>query len=144
MPRTCTVCTHQARKDIDKALLDGGPYRGVAERFGASASAVYRHRQDHLPKALVKAAEVAGFVVVILEMVVQEVVNRYGREMASAVAHAERFNNFAFEGAEVSLQDRVEGLRSGYDAWVRGRFDELGVSVAALPDIPHQKVINRT
>ncbi len=57
MPRTCTVCTHPAREEIDKALLDGGPYRGVAERYGASASAVYRHKQDHLPKALVQAVE---------------------------------------------------------------------------------------
>ena len=57
MPRICTICTHPDREGIDKALLDGGPYRGIAERFGASPSAVYRHKQDHLPKALVRAVE---------------------------------------------------------------------------------------
>ena len=58
MARTCTVCIHPAREEIDKALLDGGPYRRIAGRFGASPSAVYRHKKDHLPKALIKAAEV--------------------------------------------------------------------------------------
>ena len=57
MPRTCTVCTHPDREEIDKALLDGGPYRVIAVRFGASASAVYRHKREHLPRALVRAVE---------------------------------------------------------------------------------------
>ena len=55
--RTCTVCSHPDREDIDQALLEGGPYRGIAQRYEASASAVYRHKQDHLPKALVRAVE---------------------------------------------------------------------------------------
>ncbi len=56
MPRTCTICTHEQRPDIDRALLSEEPYRSIAKRYGASASAVLRHR-EHLPKQLVKAQE---------------------------------------------------------------------------------------
>jgi hypothetical protein len=58
VPRTCTVCNHPQRSAIDSALLNGDPYRGVAQRYAASPDAVYRHR-DHLPLALVKAQEAA-------------------------------------------------------------------------------------
>ena len=57
MPRTCTVCIHSDLGLIDAALVAGQPYRGIAKQFQASASAVYRHQQEHLPAALVKANE---------------------------------------------------------------------------------------
>jgi hypothetical protein len=63
MPRSCTVCAHPKREEIDRALVEGvsaaeisGRYRTVGER------AVRRHRSNHLPAKLVmaeKAAEVA-------------------------------------------------------------------------------------
>ena len=63
MPRSCTVCAHPKREQIDLALVEGvsaaeisGRYRTVGER------AVRRHRSNHLPAKLVmaeKAAEVA-------------------------------------------------------------------------------------
>ncbi len=60
MPRICTVCTHPQKEDINKLLVAGTPSRNIAARFGASASAVFRHKQDHLPRALVAAAEARG------------------------------------------------------------------------------------
>jgi hypothetical protein len=56
VPRTCTICTHERRAEIDAALLDGEPYRVIAIRCEASASAVQRHR-EHLPSFIVKAHE---------------------------------------------------------------------------------------
>lgn len=63
MPRSCTVCSHPKREEIDRALVEGvsaaeisGRYRTLGER------AVRRHRSNHLPAKLVmaeKAAEVA-------------------------------------------------------------------------------------
>ena len=63
MPRSCTVCVHAKREEIDRALVEGvsaaeisGRYRTVGER------AVRRHRSNHLPAKLVmaeKAAQVA-------------------------------------------------------------------------------------
>ena len=57
MPRICTICTHPQKEEINKLLVAGTPSRNIAARFGASASAVFRHKQDHLPTALVAAAE---------------------------------------------------------------------------------------
>ena len=57
MSRTCTICTHSDLGLIDAALVAGEAYRSVAKRFEASAPAVYRHQQDHLPVALAKAKE---------------------------------------------------------------------------------------
>ncbi len=56
MPRTCTICTHEQRADIDSALLAEEPYRHMAARYGTSTGALQRHR-EHLPKQLVKAQE---------------------------------------------------------------------------------------
>lgn len=56
MPRTCTVCDHPERPEIDRALLDGEAYRHIAARFDTSTGALQRHR-EHLPNQLVKASE---------------------------------------------------------------------------------------
>jgi hypothetical protein len=46
--RTCTVCSHAAREEIDSALIRRRPYRKIAERFGVTESALSRHLNDHL------------------------------------------------------------------------------------------------
>lgn len=56
MARTCTICRHSERDQIDRALVAGcDTLRGLAATFGVSASAVRRHRTDHVPEALTKA-----------------------------------------------------------------------------------------
>lgn len=55
MPRVCTVCTHADRPAIDQALVAGESFRNVSERFGTSATALFRHKAEHLPAALVQA-----------------------------------------------------------------------------------------
>ena len=57
MPRTCTICGHEARTDIEEALVTGTPYRKIAERFSVSAAALSRHKSGHLPEKLAKAQE---------------------------------------------------------------------------------------
>lgn len=59
MPRTCTICLHPEREAINQALVGPEGYRAVAQRFAASPDAMYRHKADHLPIALVKATEAA-------------------------------------------------------------------------------------
>ena len=57
MPRTCTICTHEQRAEIDRALVAGEPFRNIAERFGTSATALTRHKAEHLPVKLAQARE---------------------------------------------------------------------------------------
>jgi hypothetical protein len=57
VPRTCSICTHERRAEIDRALVGGGSLRDIAGRFSLSKSAVERHGGEHLPARLVQAAE---------------------------------------------------------------------------------------
>ncbi len=56
MPRACTVCIHPERAAIDAALVAGGSLRDIAGQFTLSKSSLERHKADHLPALLVKAA----------------------------------------------------------------------------------------
>jgi hypothetical protein len=57
--RPCSICNHDQRAEIDRALAAGKPFRYVAERFGTSRSAACRHKRDHLAPHLARALEVA-------------------------------------------------------------------------------------
>jgi transposase len=69
MPRTCTVCSHQSRADIEAALVSGGTLRNVAKRFDVGFSSLNRHveaghiqqsiKQEHEAKDEVRALDVA-------------------------------------------------------------------------------------
>ena len=61
MPRKCSLCIHDQRKQIEQALLCGDSYRVVTQRFAVSRDAVARHRR-HLPAALAHARELKGVV----------------------------------------------------------------------------------
>ena len=57
MPQVCGVCRLPNRHQAEEALLAGEPLRNVAKRFGTSSTALYRHKEAHLPAKLIKAAE---------------------------------------------------------------------------------------
>ena len=57
MALKCTVCQHVSRDAIERSLIHGEPMRDVAGRYSLSKSALHRHRNAHLPKALAKAQE---------------------------------------------------------------------------------------
>lgn len=60
MPRTCTICAHNDRSEIDAALLNGEPYRRIAQRYAASPDAVNRHKREHLSSQMAQAARANG------------------------------------------------------------------------------------
>ncbi len=57
MPRSCTVCRHGRRRDVEVALVRREPYRDIARRFSVSKDALSRHAKEHLPDRLLKAQE---------------------------------------------------------------------------------------
>jgi hypothetical protein len=56
MVQTCRVCIHSDRKKIDQEIIKGTSLRDIAGQFSISKSAIDRHKRDHLPDELVKAA----------------------------------------------------------------------------------------
>jgi len=55
MPRSCTLCEHPRREEIDKALVGDSSNLSISSLFGVSESAVRRHKANHLPAKLVMA-----------------------------------------------------------------------------------------
>jgi hypothetical protein len=51
----CTICHNQRRHAIELALVHRTPLRVIADRYGVSKDALYRHRKLHLTAAM-KAA----------------------------------------------------------------------------------------
>jgi hypothetical protein len=58
MPRTCTVCPHPHRDDIDRRLLEGAPMRNIAKQFSLSSASLFRHNK-HISKTLSHARQEA-------------------------------------------------------------------------------------
>ena len=63
MPRRCTICIHDERDAINKALITSETFRTIAHLFACSEDALKRHKRDHLPVALANAREVQETVV---------------------------------------------------------------------------------
>ena len=57
MSRKCFVCSHPKRHEIDKSLVKGKTLREITRSFGIDKSALYRHKQKHLPKQLLMVRE---------------------------------------------------------------------------------------
>jgi hypothetical protein len=57
MPRTCTICKHAQRDELDAALVAGESFRSIAERYGTSATALHRHKARDIPRALARVME---------------------------------------------------------------------------------------
>ena len=57
MPRRCTVCDHPQREEIDMQLVCGESYRTISDHFGLSKTALIRHKESHIPDALVEAQD---------------------------------------------------------------------------------------
>ncbi len=56
--KPCGICTHKARKQIDALLIAGATYRTVTNAFPKlSRHALGRHKRDHLPTLMAKAAK---------------------------------------------------------------------------------------
>ena len=55
--RTCTICGHTDRNDIDEALLDGRSLRNIAKQYKTSTTSLFRHKKDHIPTALAQTVQ---------------------------------------------------------------------------------------
>ena len=57
MPRTCTICDHPQKEEIDSLIINGNTFRHIASQYNFSYRAVKRHKDNHLNKKLAKAKE---------------------------------------------------------------------------------------
>lgn len=57
MPRTCTICIHPSRAQIEAALLNGESLRKIGKTFSVSTTSLFRHK-THVSEILKKAQEI--------------------------------------------------------------------------------------
>ncbi len=57
MPRTCTICSHPERGDIESAIVAQVSYRDIARQWHTSKDAVARHAAEHISQAISRAQE---------------------------------------------------------------------------------------
>ena len=56
MSRTCSICSHGQRRQIEAHILENVSNRAISRQFGLSKDSVSRHKAQHLPKVAVQAA----------------------------------------------------------------------------------------
>jgi len=57
MPRSCSVCDHEALAEINRALAASEPLRNIASRWAVSKMDLIRHRNYHLPVSAIMGQE---------------------------------------------------------------------------------------
>jgi len=58
MAMACKVCNHPKRIEVDRLLVSGKSVRKIASQYDLPYKSVYRHRNKHISRQLVKSQEV--------------------------------------------------------------------------------------
>lgn len=61
MGRTCSICNHQDREQINSEIVAGLAYRDIAGRFELSKSAIERHAGEHIPDLIGRGRELRAW-----------------------------------------------------------------------------------
>jgi hypothetical protein len=67
MPRTCTICRHVQRHQIEADLQAGLPYRDVARHHDISHHALWRHWANHVSRHSATALATVTKIIALLE-----------------------------------------------------------------------------
>ena len=57
MPRSCTICIHEQRNEIERAVVLQTRYRKIAALYSVSESAISRHVRDHILPYMARVRE---------------------------------------------------------------------------------------
>lgn len=57
MPRTCTICSHPKRAEIEAAIVAGSSYRHISSQFDVGYKSVERHASDHISQEIKQSKE---------------------------------------------------------------------------------------
>ena len=110
MARRCTICSHENRAAIEKAMVQSEPVRDIAARFGTSASAVHRHKTSHLAAQLAKAYE-SDLVTPATELA-REAEAHKARDLGRAIDVAVQLRAINAACLEILQKSRTDGKHS--------------------------------
>ena len=142
MPRQCTICTHPEREQIERALVSGRSLRNVAEQFGCSATALHRHKRDHLPGSLAQARQAQD--VARADSVLEEIraeIRRIQRLYKKAEAILDRAQNQPIALKSIRELSRLhKEMRETLEllARISGEFEQQPSARTAVLIVPEQ------
>lgn len=55
MGRSCSICTHEKRGEIEAAVVAGSSYRVIAGQYGVGDASIQRHVASHIKAAIEQA-----------------------------------------------------------------------------------------
>jgi hypothetical protein len=89
---TCSICRHENREEIDRALLSfGASLRNIAEQYEAAATCLHRHvtnclaeeyalvRREEAERTFTTIQEIAGVLTGVMRGRMTDLFNEYGR-----------------------------------------------------------------
>ena len=117
VPRTCTVCAHEDRAELEGTLVAGVPLRTIADRFRVSKTALVRHKEKHLPASLAKAREAEE--IANADGLLEQLRSLHGRTLAILVASEDAGDLRTALGAVREARNNLELL-----AKLLGEIDE--------------------
>lgn len=119
MARTCTVCAHQSRKEIDKSLVvPNAKFRVISQQYGVSTDALRRHVDNGHIKAKIEKIQNAVEVMEAEDFLthLQKRRTRFD-EMAKAAKRVEdthlELKIYQVEGKFTEMEGRIKGVFKG-------------------------------
>ena len=143
MPRTCTVCTHPHRDEIDRRLLDGAPLRNIAKQFSLSSASLFRHNK-HISKTLSNSRQEAE---ILRADGLMEHLNHLTAEAERLKQKAEKKRDYRTALAGVREQSRLLeiGARLAVEMQERAssEYDFDGRALEQLSDVELLQILAR-
>jgi hypothetical protein len=143
MGRPCTVCTHCDRDIIDRQLAAGNvPYRTIAARFGVGRTAITRHLESHVSKALALAAERKG---INRAQQLQDRIDSNLADLARLRRKAERRGEYSVAISAVRERSRIDMLEAAMLGQLRAPTSQTLVQVhqASSAPVDHAEEVRR-
>lgn len=145
MGRTCSICKHDSRTDIEMRLLSLENYRDISQQFHVSRSSLSRHLANHLPSHLLQARGVeaqsqAGDLLAELRRTIirereSETIADSIRDLALAPGGDRRAALTAIDTGGRARERQCRGIR--LLAELRQLLDSrIAVAIDALPPLP--------
>jgi hypothetical protein len=122
MPRVCTVCTHEKRREIDKTIISGDGLRKTADRFDRGISSVNPHKPQ-VTAAITRAHEAKE--IVHADSLVQQL-RELTADAKRIAAKAEKTKQYSAAMPGVREMARIVELV----ARLTGRLDERRASTS--------------
>ncbi len=119
--RTCTICSHDKRADIEAEIAKGVSYRVIARQFDIGHDSIQRHTANHLKESIRQSSETFDVVAQLKEV----------NSITRAILSEARANKKTY-GLALSAIDRIQKQIELY-ARLSGDLD-MNINIALSPE----------